>query len=199
MCVFTFRSLPPKLQAVYGHMIAPLMSSLLWLHVQVRGVNTFITFLPTHTLHNHLDRPISIGAAVHPLNATHPQPSGQLTSVVELCSLAAGASLTIPSIFPDELPIVSSLSASSSSKVARRLADTNRHLQRQQYQAVVFVRSSRVLMDSTEANDPLTNMSILHGPWSGAFPIDLQPEILVSTADEAWLAVAAPPEVNFLF
>jgi hypothetical protein len=207
------RSLPPKLQAVYGHMVAPLLSSLLWLHVQVRGANTFITFLPTHTLHNHLDRPISIGAAVHRLNASNQTPQADSSSaVVELCTLAAGASLTMPCIFPDELPIVSSLSASSSSKLARHLADSSRQLQRHQYQAVIFVRSSRAQLDSTSSSSdisteqlsetdgpcvPLTNTTILHGPWSGAFPIDLQPTSLVSTADEAWLTVAAPPAVNF--
>jgi hypothetical protein len=98
-------SLSDALRSVYSDFNAPIVSCYIWVHVQIVGINKFITFLPSHCIHNNFGRSLAVGLS--------------MTGKSEICqigTLPIGQALPLPCLFPDDLPI--SISAASSQSIA---------------------------------------------------------------------------------
>ncbi len=195
LCIDT-SSLHPNVRDLYRCIDAPLLSSLLWVHIQPRGINTFVTLLPSHSMFNRLARPVGVGLK---LTQSGGEAADSMTEPISIATMDANSSLALPVVYPDELPVLSA-SHSLSKRVAVRPIRTS-------YQVVIYVRTvepqgatrrpQSSLMAQFDAHSGCmapNDSSVVFGTWAGAFPIVLHPSSMTSNLDEAWLVTASPPD-----
>ena len=158
--------MPSCYSKLAAHVQSPILSTCVWINLKSVGGSTYITMLPSHTMLNRYLVPLNVGLSITDVSC-----DVSAGTVVFLGTLPSETALSIPILFPEELPthsldpLAATVSRISISAVKRPV-----------YQSNIFIQSC-VVSDQLPTDQQ----------WTLACSIPMNSKSLLAGVDESWL------------